>query len=79
MDRRACHITTEDTFLFYHFVNPKTCDPAVGISVPPARGHLIILTKRNGRCVQAGPVVDTGPILAPEPLKLFTGPWNSRF
>ncbi len=67
---------TEDTFRFGHFINPKSADLAVGISVPPGWGYLVVLSKKDGKYIPAGPVVDVGFIEDIESIKLFPGPLN---
>lgn len=64
---------TSDVFMFGHFVSAKTDDLAVGISVPPNWGHLVILTEKDGWYVPAGPVIDTDLIQSIEPVKLIPG------
>jgi len=65
---------TEDTFLFGHFINPDTPDLAVGISIPPRRGNLVILTKIDGRYLPIAPVRGIGFIESIESINLFSGP-----
>lgn len=68
--------STEDTFLFGHFINPTFSDLAIGISVPPGSGHLVVLSKRAGRYVPAGPVIDVPFIEDITSIKLFPGRLN---
>lgn len=64
---------TEDTFLFGHFVNRETADLAVGISIPPGGGHLVILSQKRGQYIPAGPVIGTGLIQDIKSVRLFPG------
>ena len=67
---------TEDTFQFGNFVNPGIPDLAVGISIPPGWGYLVILTKRDGHYMAAGPVIEVGLVQAVKSIKLFPCPLN---
>lgn len=65
---------TEDTFLFGHFINADVPDLAVGISVRPREGNLVILTKSNGKYVPLATVTGIAFIESMESIKLFSCP-----
>jgi hypothetical protein len=65
---------TDDCFLLGHFINPENPDLAVGISVPPGWGKLVILTQRGGHYGLVGHVINVAYIESVESVSLFPGP-----
>jgi hypothetical protein len=64
---------TENCFCFGHFINPRAPDLAVGISLPPHRGNLVILTQKNGRYITEHAVTGIGFVEDMEVVRLFPG------
>lgn len=65
---------TENTFLLGHFINPDAPDLAVGISVPPREGNLVILSKGNSQYLPRATVTGIAFIESMESTQLFPCP-----
>lgn len=65
---------TENTFLVGHFINSDAPDLAVGISVPPREGNLVILSKGNNQYIPMATVTGIAFIESMESTKLFPCP-----
>jgi hypothetical protein len=65
---------TENIFYFGYFTNTKIQDLAIGISLPPYRGNLVILSQKDGHYTPMSIITGIGFVESMKSANLFPGP-----